>query len=84
MVFINSSIKYIYEYENFLLDIIKHSPKYIVICQLQCGEFKTFYSKQNQQEFYTPIRFVNKDHFFKNIPGDLKVRNTRNLVFEKL
>jgi len=109
MIFINSSIQYIYEYENFLLDIIKFSPKYIVISQLPCGEFETFYSKQNQRGFSTPIIFFNKDDFlkvfknndyvnicdwpvdefykddfFKNFPDDLKIRNTRNFVFEKL
>ena len=65
MVFINSSIQYIYEYENFLLEIIKHSPKYIVICQLPRGEFKTFYSKQTQRGFYAPIIYFNKDDFLK-------------------
>ena len=51
MVFINSSIKYIYEYENFLLDIIKHSPKYIVICQLHMENLRRFIQKKINKSF---------------------------------
>lgn len=64
-IFINSSIQYIYEYELFLEDIINLSPKYIVITQLPCGEFKTFFSKQNQRGYNTPIIFFNKNDFLK-------------------
>jgi len=109
VIYISSSIQYIYEYESFIVHLIKHSPKYFVITQLPVGDFDTYFTSEMQHGFSTPrIMFnynefvdifkrngyslnfewpVNEfypDSFFKEIPSDLRIRNSTSLIFKKI
>ena len=104
----SSSIQFIYEYKSFIDDLCKHSAKYIIISQLPCGNFKTYFTKENQHGFNTPRIMFNygefiaifknngyslefdwpvdeyyPDSFYKNIPENLRLRNTINLIFKR-
>lgn len=63
IIFSSSSIQYIYEYKSFIENVCSHSAKYIIISQLPCGSFKTYFTKENQHGFNTPRIMFNYDEF---------------------
>ena len=54
LIFFSSSIQYIYEYQSFIIDIAKSSPKYFVITQLPVGDFDTYFTAENRHGHATP------------------------------
>lgn len=108
LIFSSSSIQFIYEYKSFIKELCNHSSKYIIISQLPCGDFKTYFTKENQHGFNTPRIMFNYDEFisifkthgyrlefdwpvdefypdsfYRNIPKDMRIRNSTNLIFSK-
>jgi putative methyltransferase (TIGR04325 family) len=63
IIFCSSSIQFIYEYESFIDELAKHSPKYFVITQLPVGNFNTYFTEENQHGFTTPRIMFNYNEF---------------------
>ena len=63
IIFLSSAIQFIYEYEYFIIDLIKHSPKYIIITQLPVGNFDTYFTAENQHGYITPRIMFNYNEF---------------------
>ena len=76
----------------FLKKILRGISPLIVVSIF--NKLKIFFNKDDFLKVFKNNDYVNicdwpvdefyKDDFFKNFPDDLKIRNTRNFVFEKL
>tara|TARA_A100001015_G_C14984347_1_gene710849 strand:- start:876 stop:1697 length:822 start_codon:yes stop_codon:yes gene_type:complete len=61
IIYSSSSIQFIYEYKSFIEEMCSHSPQHIILTQLPCGDFKTYFTKENQHGFNTPRIMFNYD-----------------------
>lgn len=77
IIFCSSSIQFIYEYETFIIDLVKSSPKYLIITQVPIGDFDTYFTAENQHGYTTPRIMFNYDEFV-----DIFKRNGYLLEFE--
>ena len=60
LVFINTSLQYIYEYETLIKRLINYNPEYLLMTRLVAGEIRSFFTYQkNVQGGKTPSLFLN-------------------------
>lgn len=77
IILCSSSIQYIYEYESFIINLVKSSPKYLIITQVPAGDFDTYFTAENQHGYTTPRIMFNYNEFV-----DIFKRNGYLLDFE--
>jgi putative methyltransferase (TIGR04325 family) len=108
ILYINTSLQYIYDYLSLLTTLLQSEPKYVILTRLVAGDMKTYITKQNIYGYTTPYIFINfqeiVDIFSNNgyrlifkspcvedvlegeyddIPENLRIHNTANLIFRQ-
>ncbi len=59
VVYLNSVLQYICEYEVMLKDLLVFKPKYVILTRLATGDMPTYITCQNLDGHRTPFIFVN-------------------------
>ncbi len=59
ILYINTSLQYIYDYTSLLVVLLKHQPEYVILTRLVAGDMKTFITSQSIYGYTTPCIFIN-------------------------
>jgi putative methyltransferase (TIGR04325 family) len=59
LLFINTSLQYIYDYKSVLNMLLKYKPKYVILTRLLAGDIETYITRQTVEGRTTPCMFIN-------------------------
>ena len=77
ILFINTSLQYIYDYSSVLATLLGYKPQYVILTRLIAGDMKTYITSQNIHGKITPCIFIN----FQEIV-DIFSKNGFKLIFK--
>ena len=77
ILYINTSLQYIYDYSSLLETLLQHKPRYIILTRLISGNMKTFITCENIAGYQIPCVFIN---FLEIV--DICSKNGFNLIYK--
>lgn len=77
VLYINTSLQYIYDYDSILDTLLQYNPKYVVLTRLIAGDMETYITCQNIKGYNTSCIFINFQELVK-----IFSQNGYNLVFK--
>lgn len=77
VVFINTSLQYVYDYDCVLNTLLQYNPEYVVLTRLITGDMETYITCQDINGYSTPCIFINFQELVK-----IFSKNGYKLVFK--